>query len=72
MSQLLNPRITPNSVGVRLGNFVAVREAIELELGNILDGKKTVKEGLDAAVSRGNAILRQFSVTHGAAASGEI
>jgi hypothetical protein len=30
------------------------------------------KEGLDAAVTRGNVILRQFAVTHGAAASGEI
>jgi sn-glycerol 3-phosphate transport system substrate-binding protein len=72
ISQLLNPRATPNSMGVRLGNYVEVREAIELELENILAGKKTVKEGLDAAVARGNAILRQFSVTHGAAASGEM
>jgi sn-glycerol 3-phosphate transport system substrate-binding protein len=73
MSQLLNAKPTPNSQGLRLGNYVQVRMgAIELELENIFTGKKTVKEGLDAAVSRGNAILRQFGVTHGAAASGEI
>ncbi len=72
MSQLLNAKPTPNSQGLRLGNFVQVREAIELELESILAGKKTVKEGLDAAVGRGNAILRQFGVTHGAAAQGEI
>ena len=72
ISQLLNAKPTPNSRGLRLGNFVQVRAAIELELENILTGKKTVKEGLDAAVSRGNAILRQFGVSHGAAASGEI
>jgi sn-glycerol 3-phosphate transport system substrate-binding protein len=72
VSQLLNAKPTPNSQGLRLGNFVQVREAIELELENILAGKKTVKEALDAAVARGNAILRQFGVTHGAAASGEI
>jgi sn-glycerol 3-phosphate transport system substrate-binding protein len=72
MSQLLNAKPTPNSQGLRLGNFVQVREAIELELENISAGKKTVKEGLDAAVARGNAILRQFGVTHGAAAQGEI
>jgi len=72
MSQLLNAKPTPTSRGPRLGNYVQVREAIELELENIFTGKKTVKEGLDAAVTRGNAILRQFGVTHGAAASGEI
>jgi sn-glycerol 3-phosphate transport system substrate-binding protein len=72
MSQLLNPTPTPNSRGLRLGNYVQVREAIELELENIFTGKKTVKEGLDAAVMRGNAILRQFRVTHGASTQGEI
>ncbi len=73
MSQLLNATPTPNSQGLRLGNYVQVREAtIELELESIFTGKKTVKEGLDAAVGRGNAILRQFGVTHGAAAQGEI
>jgi sn-glycerol 3-phosphate transport system substrate-binding protein len=72
MSQLLNARPTPNSRGLRLGHYIQVREAIELELESIFTGKKTVKEGLDAAVTRGNAILRQFGVTHSAAASGEI
>jgi len=72
MSQLLHVKPTPNSRGLRLGNYVQVREAIELELENIFDGKKTVKQGLDSAVARGNAILRQFKVTHGAAAQGEI
>lgn len=72
MSELLNPTPTPNSRGLRLGNYAQVREVIELELENIFTGKKTVKDGLDAAVSRGNAILRQFGVTHGAAPQGEI
>jgi sn-glycerol 3-phosphate transport system substrate-binding protein len=73
LSQLLNATPTSNSQGLRLGNYVQVRMgAIELELENIFTGKKTVKEGLDAAVARGNPILRQFGVTHGAAASGEI
>jgi sn-glycerol 3-phosphate transport system substrate-binding protein len=73
VSQLRNAKPTANSQGLRLGNYVQVREAaIELELENIFTGKKTVKEGLDSAVERGNAILRQFGVTHGAAASGEI
>jgi len=72
MSELLHARPTPNSRGLRLGNYARVRDAIEIELVNILEGRKTVKEGLDSAVERGNAILRQFAVTHGAAASGAI
>ena len=72
MSELLNAKPTPNSRGLRLGNYAQVREAIELEPETIFDGKKTVKERLDAAVARGNAILRQFRVTHGAAGQGEI
>ena len=72
VSQLLNGTPTPISQGLRLGNYVEVRTAIELELENIFAGMKTVQAGLDAAVTRGNAILRQFGVTHGAAASGEI
>ncbi len=72
LSQLLHAKPTWRSRGLRLGNFVQVREAIELELENIFNGNKTVKEGLDAAVIRGNAILREFSVIHGAAPQGEI
>jgi len=73
MSQLLNASPTPNSLGLRLGNYVQVREStIEFELESIFTGRKSVKEGLDDAVRRGNAILRQFGVTHGAAASGGI
>ena len=72
MSELLNAKPTPNSRGLRLGNYVQVREVIELELESIFAGKLTVKAGLDSAVTRGNAILRQFAVTHGAAAQGKI
>jgi sn-glycerol 3-phosphate transport system substrate-binding protein len=72
VSQLLNTKPTLASRGLRLGNYTQVRQAIEIELENILTGKKTAKEGLDAAVLRGNAILRQFGVTHGAAGQGEI
>jgi sn-glycerol 3-phosphate transport system substrate-binding protein len=73
VSQLLNAKPTPSSRGLRLGNYVQVRmDVIELQLEDIFAGKKTVKQGLDAAVSRGNAILRQFRVTHAAAGQGEI
>lgn len=72
VSELLNANPTPNSRGLRLGNYAQVREIIEIELENIFAGKKTVKEGLDAAVARGNAVLRRFGVTHAAAAQGEL
>ena len=42
-----------NSQGIRLGNFVAVRDTIEAEMENILGGKKTPKQGLDDAVEEG-------------------
>ena len=64
VSQLLNAKPTPNSVGLRLGNYPEIRRNIELELANIFAGTKTVKEGLDALVSRGNALLRQFAIAH--------
>ena len=72
ISQLLNVTPTSNSRGIRLGNFAQIREAIESEAERIFAGKKTAREGLDDAVTKGNAILRQFGVSHSAAASGEI
>ncbi len=51
---------TNNSRGVRLGSFVLVRDAIEDELELAFAGKKSAKAALDAAVERGNRLLRQF------------
>jgi sn-glycerol 3-phosphate transport system substrate-binding protein len=55
---------TANSSGLRLGNFVQIREAIEAELENIFGGKKTVKQGLDDAVAKSNALLKDFAATN--------
>lgn len=55
----LNPP-TNNSKGLRLGNFVQIRAIVEEEVENALQGKKTPQQALDAAVSRGNELLRQF------------
>jgi sn-glycerol 3-phosphate transport system substrate-binding protein len=55
---------TPNSSGIRLGNFVQIRDAIEGELENIFSGKKTAKQGLDDAVTKGNGILKEFASTY--------
>ena len=51
---------TVNSRGVRLGSFVLVRDAIEDELELVFAGKKSAQAALDAAVERGNRLLRQF------------
>ena len=55
-------RATPskNSRGLRFGNFVQIRDIINQELEAIWGGKKTARQGLDAAVARGNKLLRKF------------
>jgi sn-glycerol 3-phosphate transport system substrate-binding protein len=55
----LNPP-TENSKGLRLGSFVQIRNIIEEEMESALQGKKSAKEALDSAVTRGNDLLRQF------------
>jgi sn-glycerol 3-phosphate transport system substrate-binding protein len=42
---------------------VQVRNVIDEELEAIWAGKKTAKEGLDAAVKRGNELLEKFEKT---------
>lgn len=56
-------KTTAKSRGIRLGNFVQVRNVIDEELEGIWAGKKTAKEGLDAAVKRGNELLEKFEKT---------
>jgi sn-glycerol 3-phosphate transport system substrate-binding protein len=63
-AQLTSGNNTPNTQGIRLGNFVAVRDAIEDELENILARKKSVQQGLDDAVVKGNEILKEFASSY--------
>ncbi len=51
---------TPNSRGVRFGNFVQVRDIINEELEAVWAGSKTAQEALDTAVERGNSLLQKF------------
>jgi sn-glycerol 3-phosphate transport system substrate-binding protein len=51
---------TENSKGLRLGSYVLIRDVIEDELEQAFAGKKSAKAALDAAVRRGNDLLRQF------------
>lgn len=53
-------KTTDKSRGIRLGNFVQIRTIIDEEMEQVWAGKKSAKEGLDAAVKRGNEQLARF------------
>ena len=54
---------TPNSKGLRFGNFLQTRGIIYEELESIFAGDKNAQQGLDDAVARGNEELRKFEKT---------
>ncbi|HYB20377.1 MAG TPA: sn-glycerol-3-phosphate ABC transporter substrate-binding protein UgpB [Thermodesulfobacteriota bacterium] len=60
-AQITSGKTTPNSQGIRLGNFVAIRDIIEEEMENVFSAKKTPKQGLDDAVKKGNQTLKEFA-----------
>jgi sn-glycerol 3-phosphate transport system substrate-binding protein len=64
VKQLTNKPPTANSKGLRFGNFVQGREAIEEEMEAALTGKKEPQAALDDAVRRGNEILRKFEAAN--------
>jgi sn-glycerol 3-phosphate transport system substrate-binding protein len=64
IAQMNSGKTTPNSQGIRLGNFNSVRDAIEEQMENILSGKKTAKQGLDDAVAKSNEILKEFAALY--------
>jgi len=63
-AQLTRGKATANSQGLRLGNFVQIRDVIESELENIFAGKKTAKQGLDDAVAKSNDLLKEFAAAN--------
>jgi sn-glycerol 3-phosphate transport system substrate-binding protein len=63
LKELTNKEPTENSRGLRFGNMVQLRDVWAEEIEQALAGKKTAKQALDAAVERGNAMLRQFEKT---------
>jgi sn-glycerol 3-phosphate transport system substrate-binding protein len=52
---------TDNSKGLRIGNFVQIRDVMDEELEAVWAGQKTAKQALDDAVSRGNKLLADFA-----------
>src|ERR1700741_1931612 len=63
LKELTNKEPTENSRGLRFGGMVQMRDVWSEEIEAALAGKKSAKEALDAAVSRGNQMLRQFERT---------
>ena len=53
-------KTTDNSRGIRLGNFLQIRTAVDEELEQVWAGKKPVKDALDSIVKRGNELLERF------------
>jgi len=59
----LNPP-TENSKGLRFGNYVQIRDVIDQEFQALLSGDKGAQQALDALVSRGNQLLRDFQAAN--------
>ncbi|MBU6257286.1 MAG: sn-glycerol-3-phosphate ABC transporter substrate-binding protein UgpB [Burkholderiales bacterium] len=53
-------KTTVKSRGVRLGNMLQIRDVVDQELENVWSGKKSAKQALDDAASRGNELLERF------------
>ena len=60
IKELTNKPPTANSKGLRLGNFVQIRNIIDEELEAVWSGQKSAKQALDEAVKRGNDQLERF------------
>jgi sn-glycerol 3-phosphate transport system substrate-binding protein len=52
---------TDKSKGLRIGNFVQIRDVMDEELEAVWAGQKTAKQALDTAVERGNRLLADFA-----------
>lgn len=55
---------TSASKDVRLGNFVQLRDIISEEREAVWSGQKDAQTSLDAAVARGNKLLRKFEAAN--------
>ncbi len=53
-------KVTDKSRGIRLGNYVQIRQVEDEELEQVWSGKKSPKEALQAIVKRGNEHLERF------------
>ncbi|MFC2969706.1 sn-glycerol-3-phosphate ABC transporter substrate-binding protein UgpB [Acidimangrovimonas pyrenivorans] len=59
----LNPP-TPNSKGLRFGNYVQIRTIIDEEFQKMLAGKENAQQALDNVDARGNKLIRDFEAAN--------
>ena len=64
IKQITRGTPSENSKGLRFGNFTQVRTIVDEEFQALLAGSKDAKQALDSAVSRGNALLREFEAAN--------
>lgn len=64
INQITRGTPTANSKGIRFGNLTQARTVVDEEFEALLAGNKTAQEALDAAVERGNQILRDFEAAN--------
>ena len=53
-------KVTDNSRGIRLGNYVQIRTIEDEELEQVWSGKKPAKDALDSIIKRGDELLARF------------
>ncbi|WBA09757.1 sn-glycerol-3-phosphate ABC transporter substrate-binding protein UgpB [Salinivibrio kushneri] len=61
IKQMTEVEPTPASKGIRLGNFVQIRDVINEELETVWSGDQSAQEALDEAVERANSLLSKFA-----------
>jgi sn-glycerol 3-phosphate transport system substrate-binding protein len=64
VKELTNKPPTENSRGLRLGNFLQIRNVIDEQLELVWSGKEPARQALDEAVQRSNEILAKFEKTN--------
>lgn len=64
INQITRGEPSVNSKGIRFGNLAQARDVIDSEFEALLAGKKSAKDALDAAVTGGNRILRDFEAAN--------
>lgn len=61
VKELIHKPITSNSTGIRLGNYMKIRENNEQILESIWSGQQNTSIGLNDAVKDGNILLKEFA-----------
>lgn len=60
IKELLNKAPNKNTIGLRFGFMPQIRTIVDEQWESILDGKVSVKQGIDTMVKMGNEKLREF------------